>query len=93
MTKRCRLSKEGKARGFSPHNQDREGEYLGYGRHKIRWGPLAGTYKIDTEHVQVRWDGNKSIDSYHRDYIEIIDEKEKSEPEQGPGPDWDESLF
>ncbi len=70
---RCRLSQEGKRRGFNPHQQDREGEYLGQQRVKILSGPDRGQYRNDPDVVLVLWDGNKTISHYHRDYIEIID--------------------
>jgi hypothetical protein len=72
---RCRLSPEGKRRGFNPRKQDREGEFLGPYQAYISSGPYRGTYRINSEVVRVRWDGNKSISSYHRDFIEIIEEK------------------
>jgi hypothetical protein len=77
---RCRLSSKGKAKGLQPRQQDREGEYLGLAQQYINSGPNRGTYRTDEERVQVRWDGIKTVQTYHRDYIEIIDEK-KYEPE------------
>lgn len=70
---RCRLSPEGKRRGFSPRNQNREGEYLGQYQRYIAGGAERGTYESDPDVVCVRWDGTKSVVSYHRDYIEIIE--------------------
>lgn len=70
---RCRLSPEGKRRGFNPRNQNREGEYLGPFQRHIAGGPARGTYQADPSIVCVRWDGTKSIVQYHRDFIEIID--------------------
>jgi hypothetical protein len=89
---RCRVSQAGLRALRSPVYRGREGEYLGPGRIFIGVGPdRKHRYRTDENTVQVRWDGRKSIVSYHRDYIEIIGEK-KSEPED-PDPDWDESLW
>ena len=94
---RCRLSAEGKRRGFSSRggNYDPQGEYLG------PWQEYVGKdsdgrkmYRTHPEVVRVRWDGNKGTSDYARDYIEVIEDTKKTEPESaGADPDWDESLW
>lgn len=74
MTVRCRLSQEGKRRGFNPGQQNREGEYLGPHQVYITSGPDRGKHKPSPDVVCVRWNGNKSVSQYHRDFIEIIED-------------------
>jgi len=62
---RCRLSGLGK-RVLNPpaKTRNREGEFLGPDRSGFG-SPIS---------VKVLWDGVESVHTYHRDYIEIIDE-------------------
>ena len=92
---RCRLSAEGKRRGFRHGKQDREGEYLGpYQRYVSGYGENK-KYVTEYSVVRVLWDGTKGIQQWSRDFIEIIgEEKPKSEPPENVcNPDWGEWLW
>jgi hypothetical protein len=58
---RCRFTQYALANGISTVRGQREGEFMGPSRN--------GTC------VRVRLDGNKTVDLYHKDFIEIISEQ------------------